>query len=77
LKDIEAAPSPERGSLGAGFLRKGGVMAETADSTAKAVRSDIQQNRGVPLRETFSTDTARQMYNAERAYQEKQQSGKT
>jgi hypothetical protein len=53
------------------------VANETAASTAKAVQGDIQTGKSPPLRETFSTDTARQMYNVERAYQEKQQSGKT
>jgi hypothetical protein len=50
---------------------------ETADSTTKAVRSDLQSGRSTPLRETFSTDTARQMHENERAFQEKPQSGKT
>jgi len=50
---------------------------ETAASTAKTVRSDIQSGRSTPLRETFSTDNARQMYENERAFQERQRSGKT
>jgi hypothetical protein len=53
------------------------MATETAASTAKAVQGDLHTGRTPPLKETFSTDTARQMYNAERAYQEKQQSGKT
>jgi hypothetical protein len=50
---------------------------ETADSTAKSVRSDLQTGKSPPLRETFSTDNARIMYENERAWQEKMRSSKT